>query len=232
MKRLALPLLLVTLVTGCGLHSSKTASYSTSPPTTTAAAPAEPATTLTVFRVTGGMLSAESVSVPHTAAPATAALKALGLDANVTIDNGTATVVMPSATADQVAEVVYTLTQFPTVQQVDVAGHTGLTRADEAAYLPVIFVESPASGATVPKTFHVTGSAMVFEATLVVELVANGSVVQKATVTASEGAPARGTFDTVISAQTSGAATIVAFAPSAADGSPQHKVEVPVTIAG
>lgn len=230
MRRPAFAVLLVTLVTGCSLHHAKTAATTTAapPPTTTAR---EPETTLTVFRVSGGKLSAQSVSVPQTQAPATAALKALGLPATVTIDAGTATVDLTTATADQLAEIVYTLTQFPTVQRVDVAGHTGLTRADEDAYLPVIFVESPASGATVPKTFHVTGSAMVFEATLVVELVVDGNVVQKNTVTASEGAPARGTFDAILQAPSSGAAKVVAFAPSAEDGSPQHEVKVPLTIA-
>jgi Immunoglobulin-like domain of bacterial spore germination len=226
-KRLPLALALVALVSGCSLHGSKTASTTTSPPLTTTSAPP---TTLTVFRLSAGKLAAQSLSVPHTDAPATAALQALGLDAPVTIAGGTATVLLPDATAGQVAEIVYTLTEFPTVQRVDVGGKTGLTRADEDAYLPVIFIESPAAGASVPKTFHVTGSAMVFEATLVVELVASGNVVEKNTVTASEGAPGRGTFDTILQAPSSGAAKVVAFAPSAEDGSPQHQVEVPVSI--
>jgi Immunoglobulin-like domain of bacterial spore germination len=220
---------LLLLASGCGLGRSHSTAETTTTATTTTATAAP--TTLTIFRVENGKLRAESVSVAHTDAPATAALAALGLPATVTIANGTATVDLAQATADEVAEIVYTLTAFPSVQHVDVAGRTGLTRDDVAGYLPVIFIESPAAGATVGKSFHVTGSAMVFEATLVVELVSAGTVVQKNTVTASEGAPGRGTFDTVLQAPGTGPARIVAFAPSAADGSPQHQVEVPVTVA-
>ena len=68
-----------------------------------------------------------------------------------------------------------------------------------------------------------------FEATLVVQIVRDGKVLSKHTVTASEGAPGRGTFTTTFTA-TPGAAVVVAFAPSAADGTPQHQVDVPVTI--
>jgi hypothetical protein len=70
----------------------------------------------------------------------------------------------------------------------------------------------------------------VFEATLVLELVRNGKVLEKRTVTASEGAPARGTFTTTLHAPSRGAATISAFAPSAENGLPQHRVDVRVTV--
>jgi hypothetical protein len=49
-------------------------------------------------------------------------------------------------------------------------------------------------------------------------------------VTASEGAPARGTFETTLHAPSPGGATITAFAASAENGSPQHQVDVPVTV--
>jgi hypothetical protein len=81
----------------------------------------------------------------------------------------------------------------------------------------------------VATTFHVSGTASVFEATLVVQLVRNGQVIAKRSVTASEGAPGRGTFDTTFEA-TPGALTVAAFSPSAADGTPQHEVDVPVTV--
>jgi hypothetical protein len=54
-------------------------------------------------------------------------------------------------------------------------------------------------------------------------------VIEKRSVTASEGAPGRGTFDTTFTT-TPGALTVAAFSPSAADGTPQHEVDVPVTI--
>jgi hypothetical protein len=136
-----------------------------------------------------------------------------------------------TATNAQTAEIVCTLTVFPTVQRVDVAGRTGLTCGDFDAFLPVIFIRSPAAGEQVAPAFAVTGTASVFEATFVVELLQDGRVVEKRTVTASEGAPGRGTFTTTLHGS-AGAATVRAFAPSAADGSPQHQVDVPVTIVG
>ncbi len=185
---------------------------------------------MTIFRLQSGVLGPETVRVPQTKAVAAAALEALGLAAPVTIADGTATVQIDDASPAEVAEIVYTLTEFPSIKQVDVAGRTGLTRDDFAAYLPTIFIASPAAGANVPATFTVTGSAEVFEATLVVELVRGGKVLVKQSVTASEGAPARGTFETTLHAPSAGDATVTAFAPSAEDGSPQHQVDVPVTV--
>ena len=52
----------------------------------------------------------------------------------------------------------------------------------------------------------------------------------KRTVTASEGAPAQGTFATTLVAPTAGAMTIAAYAPSAEDGTPQHEQDVPVVV--
>jgi hypothetical protein len=187
--------------------------------------------TLTVFRVEEGRLRAVSVRVPQTRAVAAAALGALGLTAPVTISGGTATVDLPEATDARTAEIVYTLTQFRAVRRVDVGGRTGLTRDDVAAYVAPILVESPADGTAVPATFHVSGSASVFEATLVVRLVRDGVELSKQTVTASEGAPGRGTFDATVHA-TPGPLEVQVFSPSAADGTAQHEVVAHVTVSG
>jgi hypothetical protein len=226
--RLLILAALAGLAAGCG--SSSTAPEAVTS-TTTAQVPVSPAPMpLTVFKADNGLLRPTVEHVPRTGAVATAALGALGLGgASVTIADGTATVTLDHPTQDETAEVVYTLTQFATVKRVDVAGRAGLTRDDFASYVPPIFVESPAAGAEVPGTFHVSGTASVFEATLVVQLVRNDKVILKQSVTASEGAPGRGTFDTTVHA-TPGAVTVAAFAPSAADGTPQHEVDVPVTI--
>jgi hypothetical protein len=96
--------------------------------------------------------------------------------------------------------------------------------------LAPIVVEAPAAGADVPLTFSVSGTASVFEATLVVELRRGGRVLQHTTVTASEGAPGRGTFSATLHAPSAGAATVAAYSPSAADGSRQHEQDVPVTV--
>ena len=217
---------LALLAVGCGSNSTGTGPVTT----TTATIPVSPKPmAVTVFKVDGGLLHPAVEHVPHTTAVAAAALAALGITADVSINGGTATVTLDHATQDQAAEIVYTLTQFATVTRVDVGGRAGLVRDDFASYLPPILVESPAAGADVPATFHVSGTASVFEATLVVQLVRNGKVILKQSVTASEGAPGRGTFDTTVHA-TPGEVTVAAFSPSAADGTPQHEVDVPVTI--
>jgi immunoglobulin-like protein involved in spore germination len=222
---------LACLAAGCGSSETATTTVATTTAATTTTATTTTASTmaLTVFEVDNGLLRPKVTKVPRTAAVAGAALGALGIDASVSIADGTATVAFDRATQDEQAEIVYTLTQFPAVQRVDVAGRKGLTREDFASYVPPILIESPAAGAEVPSPVRVSGTASVFEATLVVQLVRDGKVVAKRTVTASEGAPGRGSFETSLQT-TPGDATVSAFAPSAADGSPQHRVDVAVTV--
>jgi hypothetical protein len=220
-------LLVPLFAAGClGQGGKVTTVVTTAPPTTTTA----PKMHLTVFELSGGHLEARDVQAPQTEATAAASLRALGIDAGVTITGGTATVDLPNATSDQIAEIVYTLTQYATVQRVDVGGKTGVTRADVLQYLPQISVESPAAGGIVPKTFHVRGTAQVFEATFVVELKISGRVAVKQSVTASQGAPGRGTFDVAITSPSLGPAELVAYEASAEDGRPLHTVHVPLTI--
>ncbi|MFL5952926.1 MAG: Gmad2 immunoglobulin-like domain-containing protein [Gaiellaceae bacterium] len=228
-----LPAVALLAASCAGTTATTTVTVTTSDaPTTSVDAPASPARlAITVFRVDAGLLRPSVVRVPQTQAVATAALHALGIDAAVTLADRTASVDLPKATQDQEAEIVYTLTQFATIERVDVAGRTGLTRDDFSSYVPPILVESPAAGAEVRPTFHVSGTASVFEATLVVELVRDGKVLDKQTVSAAEGAPARGAFDATFTT-TPGPLTVRAFAPSAEDGSPQHEVDVPVSVKG
>lgn len=227
-KRLLTLALLLPALSACGSGGGQTAGTSTSAATTTTTEAAPPMA-LTVFRVDNGLLRPEVEHVPRTQAVASASLEALGIDASVTIAGGTAKVDLEKPTQDEAAEIVYTLTQFPSVERVDVGGRSGLTRDDFSSYEPPILVETPGSGADVGQTFRVAGTASVFEATLVVQLVRDGKVLQKKTVTASQGAPGRGTFETTLNGPP-GAATVQAFSPSAADGSPQHEVDVAVTI--
>ncbi|MGH3001868.1 MAG: Gmad2 immunoglobulin-like domain-containing protein [Gaiellaceae bacterium] len=232
-RRLPILVLVAAAVAGCGSNSHPSTrgvappGTATTPSTTTAALPP---TTITAFRVHDGKLAAESEQVPHTQAVAAASLHALGIEASVQVTDGTARVDLSGASEEQVAEIVYTLTQFSSVERVDVGGRTGLARGDVAAFVPPILVESPGSGASVPAVFTVSGTASVFEATLVVELRRGGRVLTKQTVTATVGAPGRGTFSTTLHAPSPGDATIAAYAPSAADGTPQHEQDVAVTV--
>ena len=233
-KRALIIIALSGAVAGCGgsNDASTTLPTTTSPSTTTATttAPAPAPITVTVFRVRDGHLVAGAARVQGTRAVAAASLTALGLAAPISISNGTATVERDDATREQVAEMVYTLTQYPTIQRVDVAGKTGLTRADVAEFVPPILVERPAAGATTGKTIAVSGSASVYEATVVLELRQAGKVVQKKVVTAAEGAPGRGPFSGTLVAPASGHYVVAAYSPSAMDGSPQHEQDVPVTV--
>lgn len=225
--RLISILLVPIVAAGCLGRGAHHAAPATTVATTTVAQDMD----LTVFRVAGGRLAAQNARVPQTQAIAAASLKALGIDARVTISGGTAAVDLPGATSEQTAEVVYTLTQYPSVQRVDVGGKTGLTRADiDASLLPQISIESPAAGGTVPKTFHVRGTAQVFEATFVLELKIAGRTAVKKTVTASTGAPQRGTFDVALRSPSEGGADLVAYEPSAENGQPLHTVTVPITV--
>ena len=187
-------------------------------------------TSITVFRLHGGLLHAERAEVPTEPSTPAAALDALGLHLPLTVESGNARIGAEKLAPGRVAEVVYTLTRFSAVHSVDIAGRHGLTRADVARFVPIILVESPADGQRVPADFVVSGTASVFEATLVVELRHGSDVLVRRTVTASEGAPGRGTFATMLHAPSAGAATVVAYAPSAADGTPQHVQRIPVTV--
>lgn len=226
--RLLALLLVAWAASGCSIDgSSEPATTSVTTPPATSTAPKT--MRLTVYRVERGVLRPRVVAVARTQGVAGAALHALGIDAAVAIRDGVAIVDAPSASDDQAAEIVYTLTQFATVQRVDVGARTGLTRDDFPQYVAPVVILSPAPRASVPTTFRVTGEASVFEATLVVQAVRDGKVLSKQTVTASEGAPARGTYAATITA-TAGPLTVQVFSPSAADGSPQHEADVDVTV--
>jgi hypothetical protein len=221
---LGLALAFVLLAAGCGGSSPTSA-----PPTQTGVAPPSrhigPVPTIRVYQVLGDTLTVHAFAYRPTPDVATAALSLLHLYGTVTVANGTATVTrIPHISDQNIAALVWTLTQFPTIKRVSVPGHRGLTRTDEASYAPPILLESPLAPNPVSPTFHVTGTATVFEATLVVELQAGGKTLVRKTVTASAGAPDLGTFDTIIHTTREGPATLVLYSPSAADGSPQHEV--------
>ena len=231
MNRALFLVTVAAVLAGCGSTRATIVTLTTSsPPAPTTTAPSPAQLSVTVFQVRDGMLFPHVVHVARTQAVAHAALDAVGLGVDVTVAGGIASVDLPKATQDEQAEIVYTLTQFPSIRQVNVAGRSGLTRADFASYEPPILVEAPAPRADVPATFHVSGTASVFEATLVVEARRGLKVLEKETVTASEGAPGRGTFNATLTVPSPGPAQVTVFSPSAADGSPQHEVDVEVNV--
>jgi hypothetical protein len=143
----------------------------------------------------------------------------------------------------RVAQVVYTLTQFPTVTgvrfqldgvPVTALGGEGVVldgpvgRDDFRDQLPAIFVDRPAWGASLGNPGIVSGEANVFEATFQVELLdARGRTVGEKTVTASCGTGCWGTFRTSLAYTVPSAqwGTLRVFEPSAQDGRPTHVTE-------
>jgi hypothetical protein len=160
----------------------------------------------------------------------------------LTVTDGAAAVDLSEGelSPEALAQLTFTLTQFSTVNGVWVAvrgepigpqDHP-LTRQDFPDLTPNILVERPALGESVSSPVHVSGTASVFEATLRVRLVGpDGETLRDDVVTASEGAPGRGTFSVEIPFGASGSGAVEAYTISAADGSEQHNVEVPVELA-
>jgi germination protein M len=152
------------------------------------------------------------------------------------------------------AQVVYTLTQFPTVDRVafELDGEpltvcsgcrvsssspftlTGpTTREDYEAFLPSVFVERPTWGAAIGRPVRVSGIANVFEAVFFVEVRdADGDTLAKQRVMASCGTGCWGTFDVTIpydvSARQEG--SVVTYNLSAKDGSVEGLRSYPVTL--
>ena len=147
----------------------------------------------------------------------------------------------------RLAQVVYTLTQFPTVERVlfriegvpvTTLGGEGIligtpqTRGDYEQVTPAILLEAPGPGDSVTSPLRIRGTANTFEAAFMVRIVsADDSVLVEAPMMATSGSGTRGTFNAEIPipAAASGAGLLVVFEYSAKDGSPIHVVEIPLT---
>ncbi len=177
----------------------------------------------------------------------------LGLD----ISNGIATVDLSrefesgggsASMFGRLAQVVYTLTQFRTVdavafrldgQPVTVFSGEGIlldhpsVRADYVSFLPSIFLDRPAWNGALASPAHVSGVANVFEATFLVEIRdAAGRTLARQQVMATCGTGCWGTFDATIaySVASTQAGTVSVYDLSAKDGSVQDLVAYPVTL--
>ena len=155
--------------------------------------------------------------------------------APITIANGVATLRLPAdVTRAELAQVVYTLTQFPTVRAVRSSRMLGdtspLTRQTFEDLTPSILVESPLPGETATSPLAVRGTANTFEATFQLQIRnSSGVPVASRFVTATSGSGQRGTFDTTISfPRTGGPVTLVAYEQSAENGKAIHVVRIPL----
>jgi hypothetical protein len=231
-----------------GRRAPATTSAVTTAPTAT------PTTAVDTYFYRGAALVPSKARVPRRSAVGTAALNALlagpprGRDTAIppgtrlvglSVAHGTATATLSPefARAHRTAraQLVYTLTQFPTVRRVElVAGGSRVsgTRADYADLVPTapIFVAAPRRDSSVSGPVRAAGTAVVFEATLVMEVRAGGRLVHRETITASRGGPYRGTWSTTVDLAP-GRYDLVFYEPSAEDGRPLHTTRVPITVA-
>jgi len=252
MRRILPTLVLVAALAGCGGAKNSTQSTGTEPTTTGAGT-----ILLRAYFIRDGKVGPVGRAVPSTQAVAAAALEQLlkgpssaeagiGLTTSipsgttldgVSIADGVATVTLsPEPTADAaLAQVVYTLTQFPTVGSVRVGSGKAVGRADFEAETPRILVETPLPFATVTSPVGLAGTADTFEANFMAELVAaDGTVLDKHFVTATAGSGTRGTYATTLAFPTgqTGSATAKVWEPSAENGQPLGTVEIPVQLGG
>jgi Immunoglobulin-like domain of bacterial spore germination/Sporulation and spore germination len=238
--------LLALLVAGCG--GTENTSSEGPPVTTTVTQPvtipkgkmpagAQPLALHLYYLAPDGKLVAVSRSVEPTETPGAATLRALAdapdgmttevpSDLRLAIDNGRATVSGAPLNPPALAQIVYSLTTFPTVDSVN-----GKTRADVEAFAPPILVEQPSPDDTVTSPLHVTGNANTFEATFNYRLEnAEGKALAKDFVTATSGSGTRGTFDVTIpfSVESPQDGALKVFELSAEDGSVVHQRVIPL----
>ncbi|HVK20469.1 MAG TPA: GerMN domain-containing protein [Actinokineospora sp.] len=137
----------------------------------------------------------------------------------------------------RLAQVVFTLTQFPSVHSVlfrldgrpvTAFGGEGIVldrpvgRTDFEDYSPAVLIESPTFGSTVRTPLRIHGTANTFEATFRLSLVdATGATVFDQPVMATSGTGTRGTFDVTMrfTIARPGPATLAAWYSSPRDGS-------------
>lgn len=105
----------------------------------------------------------------------------------------------------------------------DLWGHGGLrgqpfVRAPHAEILGPVWVFEPTEGATVERSFDITGEATVFEGTVSWELRRGAAVIARGFATASTGAPGRGKWTARVPAPAAGDYELRAFESSAEDG--------------
>jgi len=149
----------------------------------------------------------------------------------------------------RLGQVVYTLTQFPTVQRVrfrldgtpvNVFSGEGIVldhpvgRSDYEDLLPAIAIDTPASGTRVTSPVRVSGSANVFEANVTVQVLdESGQVVGKTFTTATCGTGCRGTYSALASFtvdREQRGTIVVSDDDAAGTGTPPHVVRAPVVL--
>ncbi len=264
-------------VAGCDGGSDRPRATETTPTTSTAGTTTTPAqSSVAVYFLRDGKVSPVRRAISATPAVARAAMGALlegptekeaadGLASaippgtnlrDISVADGVATVDLDGSFDDgggsasmlgRVAQVVATLTRFPTIQRVafridgepvEAIGGEGVMvdppigRAAIEDETPQILVESPLPGDSVTSPIRLRGTANVFEATVSLDVRdGTGKLLKRTFTTATSGTGTRGTFDTTVPVPAhEGDVTVLAYEASAEDGRPLHVVEVPLEL--
>ncbi len=198
-----------------------------------------------------GPTSGEATSIPamSSTVPTAASLS------SITIDGGTATIALNGfgpVTVRKVAQVVFTLTQFPTVDRVQVSADSvsvtevggieaPFTQEDflDAEVLPMVLVDQPLYGGVATNPVRLVGRTFAFEAQFRVAIVdADGLIIAEVPVLAngpqviSPGGIPWTSFDVTIPypLETAQRGAVIAFDMSAKDGAQIGVREYPVTL--
>ncbi len=200
--------------------------------------PATPATSrLALTELTAGPSAAERRAGLASALPADPAFTIDGIDDSVaTVEfapafhTGAAAVVRLRQ-----AQVVYTLTQFPTVTRVRFrGGGEPVGRGEYTDLLPPIVVLEPAIGGRVTSPITVTGTADVFEATVNVRVLDGAGrplATAFTTATCSNGCHGRYRLTLPYRSADGGSGTVEVYQVSPEDGTRRDVVAVPVRLA-
>jgi Immunoglobulin-like domain of bacterial spore germination/Sporulation and spore germination len=276
MRTVVARLAVIVVVLACGAFAAGCDGDESDPPPTVTE-PADTVTSAAVYFLRDGTVAPVRREFPATSEPERAAVAALlagpteaesagglvdvipdGTELlGLSIDDGVATVDLDGTFDDgggsasmqgRVAQLVATLTRFPSVEKVafrldgepvEAIGGEGVPvdppigRLEIEEQTPQILIESPLPGDTVTSPVRLRGTANVFEANVSIEVKdQTGTVILEAFTTATSGTGTRGTFDTKLNLPTaSGTVTIVTFEASAEDGRPLHVRDVQVTVA-
>jgi hypothetical protein len=202
-----------------------------------------------VNRLLAGPSAAEYAAAVRSQIPAGTTLLGLRVasgTATADLSSSFESAASPSTMPLRIAQMVYTLTQFPTVssvrfeingQGVTVLGGVPVqgpqTRAMYSGYLPAITVQSPVIGQRVTSPVTVSGTADVFEAVVSVRILdPAGHEIARTFTTASCGTGCRGDYSVTISypVQRTGPGTVEVFESSAKDGLPVNVQQIPVML--
>lgn len=202
------------------------------------------------FTVAVGQLALDGLLEGPTAAESASGITS-GIPADTTADitalsGGQATVKLdegflagsPAELRRREAQIVYTLTQYSTIDRVRLVDPTSdvVTTWPRGAFddlLPAIVVEGPVIGSTVSSPVTISGTANVFEATVSIRILdEGGNEIAHTFTTASCGTGCRGDYSVAVDYDVGHdqPGTIEVFESSAKDGSAVNVQQIPVTL--